>query len=161
MSEQVLKKLAQIFDNQHKVLKKLADRAPNGTSRPVGAQVYSKGPEETSDYKPTSDSLAVSDEELEEQYDGRESIPDLDMEEEMEGVRLMHEAEEMKDRPANFDKTVQFHLRKDPQQLDYVIRQLEGLAAGDPAMWRSLSDFYRGWSPKHIAELVQKLKESR
>lgn len=62
--------------------------------------------------------------------------------------------------PNNFDKTVNHHLKNLTNIFSKdTLHQLRDLAQGDENVWGELGEYYPGWSPKHFAMLLQKLKE--
>lgn len=66
--------------------------------------------------------------------------------------------------PTNFDAKLNHYLGQKnnddffaQQDFRMTLRELESLAEGDDYTWAELGKYYDGWTPAHVALLLQKL----
>lgn len=133
MSEQALRKLVSVFARQQLILKKLSQ---------------------------------LTDEEIQDEY-SRDTIPP-EMPEvyetEMQGNE--HLDNTVQEDPALLERALKHHkAKKVKYPEDYegespsVMNQLHHLSEGNPYMWGTLGQYYKGMTPRQIGELIQRLKQ--
>lgn len=143
MNDKILAKLVKIAAKQQKIIEKLAQGLTVEDSKRMAEEESQKKLDIESDLREATNALSGETQEMGEFDFGDDKSSGL---------------------PPDFDEKFEHYLGQKNStshfgRTDYRhnMNQFHALSEGDPSMWAELGEYFVGWTPEHITQLMKKL----